>query len=881
MPVLPRIATLGLSDLSDPSVELIEGGAPGVVALAASLEMLGELHLGDLPRVLVYRPDQAQQAIEALNTGLADLAVPWGQAMAPALAKARPPRLEERAARHLLDQVQGLANLGYWTWRIQADEVIWSDQLYRIYGLDQASFGASFAGYMERVHPEDRERVQQVIRATLETCGNSTFEERIQRPDGELRHLRSWASVDTDPEGRPVAMHGCCMDITERVWARRSLEASEKRYRRIFDSLGEGYLMTSADSGVILRANPAAAQLLGVDGPLVGLSMADFWLSAEDRAAMQSELQANKGELRNAYLRLRRANGELLLAEVNLRAHSGVLEGTFRDVTTRVEEEQLHRRRYGAAFHQSPLHLQILSPEGHILDVNQRMLDEREVEASELMGKLFWQLPYVQSIPGLAERLQWVVQRVATGESRRSEVSLPTDAGVLVLLSHMTPILAPDGQVEGILVASMDLTDNRKAHQELERQSREFAAGYAISRGLVAAAQPQAVLEAILKHLPPCLDGRQVALELDGQRKGPDFEPSRVLRGQDSAHAFSVLLDGPPLRQSQHQLVTDVVRRVDQWLRHYDARVGLAHALEASQAAGQARGSFLAQVSHEIRTPLHALLGFANLLQTETTLDELQTESVTQIRDNGRRLLDMLENVLTMSRLETGLPPQQLEEVDLLELLGEVVTLFSPRARERDLQLRLESELAEAPARVDTRKLRQIVTNLLANALRHTRQGQVVVRVESNGQRHRVMVVDTGPGIAPSERERIFEPFQRGEGGATGLGLAISRQLATSMGGMLLLHDTGPGGSTFRLELPRQVHEPGPSSEELPSSPRLRVPAELVHPLLRAARQGDIDALERLCAALPEQAAREELQRLLASYELHTLIARVEAQEPG
>lgn len=139
--------------------------------------------------------------------------------------------LEE--SRRLIDHVQKLAHLGTWTWNILQDKVEWSQELYHIYGLDHLTFGASFQGYLERVHDEDKERVMKIIQGVLQTKGEFKFEERILRPGGEVRHLKTWGAVTTNEKGVPIKMYGICLDVTESKLQDQELIESREQLRDI------------------------------------------------------------------------------------------------------------------------------------------------------------------------------------------------------------------------------------------------------------------------------------------------------------------------------------------------------------------------------------------------------------------------------------------------------------------------------------------------------------------------------------------------------------------------------------------------------------------------------------------------------------------------
>lgn len=161
-----------------------------------------------------------------------------------------------------VDNAQHLANMGDYDWHIPSDTNRWSDQLYRIYGHEPHSFNASYDEFLDRVHPEDRERIAEVHREAYSTGEPYQMMERIVRPDGEVRYLASNGEVMMGPDGAPLRFRGTCIDITDRILAERARETIAARFRGLVESAPDAILVLD-DEGRILEANPKAHELLG------------------------------------------------------------------------------------------------------------------------------------------------------------------------------------------------------------------------------------------------------------------------------------------------------------------------------------------------------------------------------------------------------------------------------------------------------------------------------------------------------------------------------------------------------------------------------------------------------------------------------------------
>ncbi len=258
----------------------------------------------------------------------------------------------------------------------------------------------------------------------------------------------------------------------------------------------------------------------------------------------------------------------------------------------------------------------------------------------------------------------------------------------------------------------------------------------------------------------------------------------------------------------------------------------LSVAVRQAQAANQAKSIFLANMSHELRTPLNSVIGFSRLMADSKNMLPEEKRNLEIIHRSGEHLLTLINDILELSKIEAGRAVLQTEVMSIDEILQEVMDMVSMRAGQTGVELELDSEGVPPGARVDGTKLRQVLLNLMSNAVKFTGQGKVTLRVR--GALHKVdgegvgqcelafAVIDDGPGISPIDQTRIFEPFVQADGpGAkegTGLGLAISREFVQLMGGVLSVQSVRGDGATFRFTIKVPVADVG-AAEDHPALP--------------------------------------------------------------
>jgi two-component system sensor histidine kinase/response regulator len=315
-------------------------------------------------------------------------------------------------------------------------------------------------------------------------------------------------------------------------------------------------------------------------------------------------------------------------------------------------------------------------------------------------------------------------------------------------------------------------------------------------------------------------------LQLDGLRRdGSEFPLELTLATwqiEDERFYTGIVRDVTERKQAEENL-----RRAAERLQAWQA---------VAVEANRAKTIFLANMSHELRTPLNAILGFVQLMARDGNLSDAQRENLSIIMRSGEHLLGLINDVLSISKIEAGESELHPRAFGLLRLLDSLREMFQLRARTRGLHFSIEPP-ASVPARVygDEGKLRQVLINILGNAIKFTKEGSVVLRVTYHGERAAFEVRDTGPGISRTDQERLFQPFVQVEAGisaneGTGLGLAICRDHVRLMGGALTLRSALQKGTRFFFEIPlpaadkeKSARRPGRVVAIAPGEPRWRL----------------------------------------------------------
>ncbi len=751
-----------------------------------------------------------------------------------------------------------------------------------------------------------------LVRSVFEEGKSVNFD--LDYDTGQLRALKLAASIHVilnvtifpvrDANGtitNAVIQH---VDVTERKRAEAALRASEQRFRSILENLQDVYFQGDLE-GRLTLASPSALRFYRYDSldEMTGLPAANLYSDPEMRPKIVAELKS-KGRVYDMVGLGRRKDGSVFWVSLNaqfLRDAEGKVmgtEGIVRDIDERVRTENAlreHEARFRALTENSLAGIYLIQDDRFVY-ANPALGRMSGWKPEELIGKSPLVLVHPDDQQLVAENLR---KRTSGGvEVIRYEFRGVRKDGDI----RFVEVLGARIEIEGrpaILGNVLDISERRRAEDALHAAKASLEEALSLAQigsverdlrtgELLMSPQVGPILERDLSTL-------QGTMEEFIEMVHPE-DREAVFR----AHIES--LERPELSEIDHRLVMPGGRV--KWVRtrrrtefdtngkplrrlatiqditeHHIALEAkeLARERDLAESANRAKSRFLATMSHEIRTPMNAILGFSQLLLGEKGLSRGQHENLQAIHRAGEHLLNVINDTLELSKIEAGRVSVNLGETDLGNLIWDLESMFGLRAREKGLDLRVERS-PDLPRRVvtDEKKLRQILINLMANALKFTKRGGITIRFGVDGDTARgirlgIDVADTGPGIADHEISALFEQFEQTQTGreaatGTGLGLAISRGFAWLLGGDVTVQSRVGAGSVFSLVLPVTI----PDSVQSPGTVGPPPPRPAALPA---------GASRRILVADDVAANRDVLQQMLgrAGYDVRTANDGLEA----
>ena len=685
----------------------------------------------------------------------------------------------------------------------------------------------------------------------------------LRAPEGVT--LGTLCLLDTKPREFSDQDSAQLAELAQLIVKLMKLQHNERLYRSLVESSAD--LVTVFDAlGNVTYQSPAFARQFGYDldgfglEEMLDLVHADDRDEVMDRYATMLEDKCGVGLYRFRFLhgdgswRILETYGRYELDNPDI---SGIVS-VSRDVTGSVQmEEQLSHSEtlFTATFEQSSLGMALVALDGYLLRINPTFSHMTGIARDQISGLHYREIMRPQDVAGSAEN----ARLLSSGEesSLSVERQLKHQNGEIRWAQFDVSRVRDEVRGDYLLVQVQDIHERKEQEERL--RLLESVAVHANDAILITAAEPVEeedggprilyaneayvkmsgyTLEEIIGKTPRIMQGAGTdpATREKIRKALKRWKPIvvEILNYSKTGREFWVELSIVPIADEKGwythwvSIQRDVTARKESEAMLIRTRDEADRARQEAEEANAAKSEFLSRMSHELRTPLNAILGFGQLLELEEQ-NENNRESTDQILKAGRHLLELINEVLDISRIETGRMAMSLETVSVAEVARETLDLVRAMAAQHGISLRAEA-LFSSPITVvgDRRRVKQVLLNMVSNAIKYNRAaGSVTLSletIEANAdegecERVRLCVTDTGIGIAPEKRERLWVPFDRlgaettGVEG-TGIGLALSHRLAQAMNGRLDVRSEAQG-STFWLELPRAAPLPQWSDEDL------------------------------------------------------------------
>jgi PAS domain S-box-containing protein len=631
------------------------------------------------------------------------------------------------------------------------------------------------------------------------------------------------------------------VDISERRRMEEAVRLSEQNYRTCFESIGD-MIVVCTPAGRLLYTNTALQEKLGYTPQQVhDLYFLDLHPTDLQKEAADIFGGMVRGEQTTCSLSWITVSGSLIPVEVRVWPgewdNQDCLFGIAKDLTFEQEAGQ----RFERLFRNNPTLMTLFSmSERTFTDVNDAFLTKTGYVRDDVIGKTIDELelfPDSQQPAALADAL---IQRRGVSEV---ELQIRCKDGSLLDGLFSGEVIQTQG-TEYFLAVVVDVTEQKQAAAKLAQQTRLLqtildgipdvialqdidhsilsynAAGYRMLGQPPEKVHGRKCFELLGRRVPceACATSEAVTTQQVVSRDRFVQETQQWIRAtsipiiDESGHTTMIVeqLQNITEQEQARRKIRDSVRALE------SANKALEESNQLAESATRAKSEFLANMSHEIRTPMTAILGFAEVLLGEPDLEQAppqRAESLRTIKRNGEHLLELINDILDLSKIEAGKLDVERTVVSPIQVLQDVISLMEVRATAKGLSLGLEF-LGDVPESIqsDPTRLRQVLINLVGNAIKFTETGKVhvvasVVQGPDNSNLLQVDVVDTGIGMSQAQLGRLFQPFSQADSsttrkfGGTGLGLTISKRLAEALGGDVTVSSTLGKGSTFSVTI--------------------------------------------------------------------------------
>ncbi|WP_454064193.1 PAS domain S-box protein [Candidatus Nitrospira salsa] len=747
------------------------------------------------------------------------------------------------------------AQIGVWDWDSSTNKLRWNDQMFLVFAVDQQTFSETLDDWRRTVHPDDLHQAEVALQNSLRHKTGFHTEFRIIWPDQSIHYIQAHGIVIDDKQGNPRRMIGVNWDITEQRTAEREMAESESRFRLLADSApvliwisGEDSTYTYVNKTWLDFTGRTLEQELG-RGWEEGIHHDDY-----EQCLHTYDFAFEQRTPFTIEYRLRHASGTyrwLINVGVPRYGPDGRFDGYIGSCLDVTEEKKASEARelIEHAINQGHEGLALLNTHGIFTYMNPAHAHLYGFEPQELLGKSWKTLYELKEVSAIEQECIPTLRTTGhwTGEvfgRKKSTEQFPIELSISALTDRNDDIM-------GVVCVCRDVAEQRRADQRFRLVVESAPSGILMTNSSGHIVLANQLIEMMFGYSHDELFGQDVEMliperyrqqhqtaqsrffvnphprkmrsdfNLNGLRKDGTEFPVEIglnpLHADEDTFVLATITDISERREIENQLMS-IAQDLEQKNQE------LAAARDEALAAAKAKAEFLATMSHEIRTPMNGVIGMTRLLM-DTTLTEEQREFANTVKYSGEILLKIINDILDFSKVEAG--KLELEHIafDLRTTVEDVLELLAERAAEKEIEL-VALVYATTPIALngDPGRIRQVLMNLVSNAIKFTEEGEVVVQVslidtQQNNDIIRFSITDTGLGLSEEVQGRLFQSFTQADSsttrqyGGTGLGLAICKKIVMLMGGEIGVTSAVGEGSEFWFTIPLQrqqidIHPP-------------------------------------------------------------------------